>query len=761
MTTRTLTPLIPLLALATACSQPATSTPPPPDILTHGDPFVAIERTLDADIAATLQARRTTAGPRGIESVPSPTAPTSFYLAIKKSELNQRYFLSAYLQQYFPDAVYSGAAASLGTRVVTFRVQNGKLYVFDASDNYASSDTFDPELILEAYPIVGNYPVFGSLPGHDDYLLFDPAAGLNRFDLFVGDLNAWWFGAHFQIDLAFLQNFRRIADGATFEEVFSGTSNDVPTGFALDVQHNPFRGQGTLGIALRRYSEGAGYTAKMPAFDDAEYFFRSDVHIDKNVGTRSQSWVRWNFHPGQAPVTWQISPLLVKAQQQRYPDYDIVGAVKKGIEGWNAVLGYPALKAEIAPIGAAFSDDDRNYLIFDSDPTVGFAFADWRTNPNTGEVRGASVYFNELWISGAIDYFRWIDSATSASGAPKPAKPPTAKTPRLIGFGWSKLKPQPLCTLSVDEVLGKLDAPKGGTSSGDVPSDKLKQDVEHLIQHLIAHEIGHTLGLRHNFKGSLQPVSSTVMEYLYDDLRVQVATPQPYDIAAIGYLYDLPGAARPSQPFCTDEDTMLDPMCARFDYATDPLNEDHGPLYQLYVDWIFRYDWFTVDLVSGYRPLWNNILAFVRAGSDAQALQALDWMRYGTSIGATAPPGAVADWSTRVNQLTRIWIARLYLDPVNYRGPIASDAHLTGAALTKVIDELYGNLANTDGIRDFATRRLTIDALKKLQNDAAYDALVRAKVVITAARPGLGGIDAELTDDLLARLDAAITPYYN
>jgi hypothetical protein len=78
-----------------------------------------------------------------------------------------------------------------------------------------------------------------------------------------------------------------------------------------------------------------------------------------------------------------------------------------------------------------------------------------------------------------------------------------------------------------------------------------------------------------------------------------------------------------------------------------------------------------------------------------------------------------------------------------------------------VIDELYGNLANSDGIRDFATRRLVIDALKKLQNDAAYDALVRAKVVITAARPGLGGIDAELTDDLLARLDAAITPYYN
>jgi hypothetical protein len=68
-------------------------------------------------------------------AVPGDDAPQSFYLAINKRELGQRWSLSAYVKQYHPDNVNYGAAASLGVRVVTFRVQNGKLFVFDASDH--------------------------------------------------------------------------------------------------------------------------------------------------------------------------------------------------------------------------------------------------------------------------------------------------------------------------------------------------------------------------------------------------------------------------------------------------------------------------------------------------------------------------------------------------------------------------------------------------------------------------------------------------
>jgi len=366
--------------------------------------------------------------------VPSTDSPQYFYIAIKKSELGQKWFLSAFLKQFFPDAIYSGAASSLGTKVVTFRVQNDKLYVFDASDIHATSDTFDPELILEAYPIVGNYPGFRSLPGNDGYILFDPAAGLNRFDIFAGDAFAWQY-AHFQIDLAFLQNFRNTADGATFEEVFSGVSNDMPVGYAYDVQPNVFRGQGTLSLALRRYSEGPGYVSKLaPLYGEApEYFFRSDTRIIKNTGEHRESWARWDVKT--KPIKWLISYDLLKAQQERFPDYDIVGAVKAGIESWNAVLGAGTIVAEVAKPTDSFADDDKNFFIFDRDPTVGYAFANWRTNPNTGEIRGASVYLNESWISFGIDYFKQIDGAAPANGrTPQKLTPPTRG--KIVTFGW-------------------------------------------------------------------------------------------------------------------------------------------------------------------------------------------------------------------------------------------------------------------------------------------------------------------------------------
>src|SRR5262244_3336487 len=57
-------------------------------------------------------------------STDASTGDESFYLAIAKNQLGQKYFLSAYLTQYFPGAVGYGAARSLGTRVVTFKVQN-------------------------------------------------------------------------------------------------------------------------------------------------------------------------------------------------------------------------------------------------------------------------------------------------------------------------------------------------------------------------------------------------------------------------------------------------------------------------------------------------------------------------------------------------------------------------------------------------------------------------------------------------------------
>ena len=81
-----------------------------------------------------------------------------------------------------------------------------------------------------------------------------------------------------------------------------------------------------------------------------------------------------------------------------------------------------------------------NYFIFDRDRSFTGAFANWRSNPNTGEIRGASVYF-----------------AAADSSAPPATLPPAAwsrpwtaiprpraagKTPPSTGWRWGSLGDQ-------------------------------------------------------------------------------------------------------------------------------------------------------------------------------------------------------------------------------------------------------------------------------------------------------------------------------
>ncbi|WP_394829689.1 hypothetical protein [Pendulispora albinea] len=104
-------------------------------------------------------------------------AGSSFYLAVHKRVLGERWFLTGPLQQMFPGVVSKGAAGALGIRVVTFRVRGGRLFMFGASDNYASSGTFDPALVVDSYPIVSKDSTADALNLRDHYVLVDPAPG--------------------------------------------------------------------------------------------------------------------------------------------------------------------------------------------------------------------------------------------------------------------------------------------------------------------------------------------------------------------------------------------------------------------------------------------------------------------------------------------------------------------------------------------------------------------------------------------------------
>ncbi len=118
------------------------------------------------------------------------------------------------------------------------------------------------------------------------------------------------------------------------------------------------------------------------------------------------------------------------------------------------------------------------------------------------------------------------------------------------------------------------------------------------------------------------------------------------------------------------------------------------------------------------------------------------------------------NYAPRADFMARRVLSRLFLDLPALRGTFAGDPTVQNPAFPQIFNEVVSNLQNVDGIRSFTTRRAMVDILARLQITAAYDALVQTRAQIATQRASMTGTAAELTDDLLARIDAATHPYF-
>jgi hypothetical protein len=126
--------------------------------------------------------------------------------------------------------------------------------------------------------------------------------------------------------------------------------------------------------------------------------------------------------------------------------------------------------------------------------------------------------------------------------------------------------------------------------------------------------------------------------------------------------------------------------------------------------------------------------------------------------------GASPTFIAAANDLSRTLMGLLVPDPAllaaipaELRGP--GPPPLDAAVSAQLVAQLRGNLLDLDGIRSFETRRLAVDTLKWMQSPDAYDVLREARGVLTTSPPAPG--DEALTDDLVARIVRAVSPYFD
>lgn len=274
---------------------------------------------------------------------------------------------------------------------------------------------------------------------------------------------------------------------------------------------------------------------------------------------------------------------------------------------WNVAFeaaGFSnAIDVRVQPDDADWDAGDIRYnvLRWTSSPTPPFGgYGPSFTHPRTGEIMGADIMLEYVFMTNRIRYSELFDVAGLSQWLPVEQLAEATGEPVIEH---DHAAHGAMCNfaehLQLETLSGVAALQAQGASTVEV--DEL---IRQSLHYLVIHEIGHTLGLMHNMRATStisleelangETVTGSIMDYpalnlpMQDGASVQYSqeTPGPYDIWAINYGYNpdtealpalLEQSTDPALAFGNDADDLRspgmhsDPRVMINDLSSDPV----------------------------------------------------------------------------------------------------------------------------------------------------------------------------------------------
>lgn len=281
----------------------------------------------------------------------------------------------------------TGIAGSVMGYLPTYLRQTNGLLVLerDNSGRFAGS-ALTPDIALNAYPIVDE---------NEHAIVVDIANprseyGLTNMGFYAGQAA----NTELRPRLEYVKDVSITNEGIAFKSVINAIS---PVPLYQPGQGSPEEAAGldpfSLSMTIRTDWKIPSPTkdySPLSADEQPVGFFYSAPVIEDGGLTAKRYVARIATNKQHV---WEMSANTPAAYQK---------AVGDGVLAWNEVLGKDVLRVAIAKPNKDTTDPSTSNIIWDDNKAVGFAFANWRDNPHTGEIIQGQVYMSgEMWAEQA------------------------------------------------------------------------------------------------------------------------------------------------------------------------------------------------------------------------------------------------------------------------------------------------------------------------------------------------------------------------